>query len=331
MCKRVFVSLLVLMLVAGTAAAQSSASAQSSTSGSAQAEAKAGKAQAKASADVSAKQEAQASREKGKSGAEAQAKGSAKSDASARTGEQELKLESGSVIEAALTKSLDAKKNKVGDEVVARVTKDLKHEGKVIVPKNSRLLGRVTEARARGEGQSESALGLQFDRVMMKDGREYPVRLAIQAVAAAQSAVAASAENDMMRPRESDHARTAPAPSGSGGGVLGGVSSTVGSTVNATAGAVGGVAGAAGTTVDSAVGANAGRGGSGQAGIVGTLTSNSSGVIGLRDLSLRSESSQEASSSVLVSSTRNVHLESGTRFLLRSQAAAGKPDAKPQQ
>jgi hypothetical protein len=193
----------------------------------------------------------------------------------------------------------------MGDEVVARVTKDLKREGKVVAPKNSRVLGRVTLARARAEGQSESALGLQFDRVLLKDGREYPVSLALQAVAAAQSAVAASAHEDMTPPIRGG-ARPAPRSSGSsGGGVLGGIGSTVNSTVSATTGAVGSVAGTAGATVDStvggAVGADAGRGRSGPKGAVGTLTSGSTGVIGLRDLALRSESVHESSSSVLVS------------------------------
>jgi hypothetical protein len=79
------------------------------------------------------------------------------------------------------------------------------------------------------------------------------------------------------------------------------------------------------------VGADAGRGRSGQKGAVGTLSSSSTGVIGLRDLALRSESVHESSSSVLVSSTRNVHLDTGTRFLLRSEASASKREAKPQQ
>jgi hypothetical protein len=335
MCKKVVVSLLVVLLVAGMAVAQGSAGAQSSASGSAQAQAKARKVDAKASADVSAKQEAQASKEMGKAASKADARGSAKSDASARSGQHEFKLESGSVIEAALTKSLDARKCKPGDEVAARVTKDLKHEGKVIVAKNSRLLGRVTEATARGESQSESRLGLEFDRVVLKDGRTFPMQLAIQAVAAAQSAVAASAHDEMAPPMDGG-ASPAPRSSGSsGGGVLGGVGSTDNSTVSATTGAVGSVAGTAGATVDStvggAVGADAGRGRAGQAGVVGTLTSSSTGVIGLRDLALRSGSVHESSGSVLVSSTRNVHLDSGTRFLLRSKASAGKQEAKPQQ
>jgi len=50
------------------------------------------------------------------------------------------------------------------------------------------------------------------------------------------------------------------------------------------------------------------------------LNSSSTGVIGLQGLSLNSEASNATQGSVIVSSTKNVHLDSGTRLLLRAQA-----------
>ena len=54
----------------------------------------------------------------------------------------------GSVIPVELTKTVDAKKVKPGDEVVAKVTGDLKNNaGTVIVPKDTKIVGHVPKHR----------------------------------------------------------------------------------------------------------------------------------------------------------------------------------------
>ena len=193
-----WVLLLAGALTAYPAAAQSSASTQTQGTGSTSAEAQAGKANAKAKTDASADASAQANKEKGaQANAKGSAKASAQSSAQASSGENSLALASGSTLEAALSKSLDARKNKVGDAVVAKVTKDVKsQDGKTVLRKGSKLIGHVTEAKARGKGESESALGIAFDRAVTKDGREMPVNLAIQAVGAAESAASAAVGDD---------------------------------------------------------------------------------------------------------------------------------------
>jgi hypothetical protein len=50
---------------------------------------------------------------------------------------------------------------------------------------------------------------------------------------------------------------------------------------------------------------------------VGQLTSASSGVIGLQGLRLDSAASNATQGSVISSTERNVHLDSGTQMLLR--------------
>jgi hypothetical protein len=56
------------------------------------------------------------------------------------------------VIPVELTKSIDAKKVKPGDEVVARVTEDMKtNSGMVLVPKDTKVVGHVTEAQPRSK------------------------------------------------------------------------------------------------------------------------------------------------------------------------------------
>lgn len=58
----------------------------------------------------------------------------------------------GSVIPVQLTKTIDAKKAKTGEEVVAKVTQDLKTQtGEVLVPKDTKVIGHVTEAQPRNK------------------------------------------------------------------------------------------------------------------------------------------------------------------------------------
>ena len=77
----------------------------------------------------------------------------------------------GTVIPVELTKSIDAKKVKSGDNVEARVTQDLKAgNGQVIVPKDTKVVGHVTEAQPRNKEQKESQVGIVFDHAVMKNG-----------------------------------------------------------------------------------------------------------------------------------------------------------------
>lgn len=91
----------------------------------------------------------------------------------------------GSVIPVQLTKSIDAKKAKAGDEIDAEVTEDLKAgNGEVIVPKNTKVVGRVTEAQPRNKEQKESQVGIAFDHAVMKNGNDVPLPMSIQAIIA---------------------------------------------------------------------------------------------------------------------------------------------------
>ena len=93
-------------------------------------------------------------------------------------------LSSGTTLQAELTKSIDAKKAKPGDEVTAKLTQDVKADGKVVLHKGSKLVGHVTEAQAKTKENSESKLGVVFDKAVLKGGEEMAFNGAIQALAA---------------------------------------------------------------------------------------------------------------------------------------------------
>ena len=54
----------------------------------------------------------------------------------------------------------------------------------------------------------------------------------------------------------------------------------------------------------------------------GRLASNSSGVFGMEGLSIDSAASSATQGSMIVSATKNVHLDSGTQLLLRTTGQA---------
>lgn len=103
-------------------------------------------------------------------------------------------LAGGTVVNAMLNSSIDSKKAKVGEQITAHTTEAVKStDGRTILPNGTKLIGHVTEAEARSNGQPEAKLAIQFDKAVLKDKQEMPLNVVIQAVAApAQTASAGS-------------------------------------------------------------------------------------------------------------------------------------------
>jgi hypothetical protein len=188
-------------------------------------------------------------------------------------------LQSGTTFEADLTKPIDARKNHVGDGVFAKVTGDAKSGGKTIVPEGSKLVGHVTEVKQRSKDQAASELRVVFDRAVLRNGAEMPLSLRIQAIGRPQTAPTGEDELASGTTNVSQ------------GGLLGGL----GSTTTGAASDIGGAAHSAG------------------------LAPTSHGVVGLRGLTLATQTSASATAevSVISSSTGNVHLDVGTEMILR--------------
>jgi hypothetical protein len=282
--KRILVSLFFGAVSAGICVAQS---AQSQASGSASQE-------TSVSADKSGAQAASSA-----AAATSQAATVPSKDAHAQAASAS-QLQAGSTVQAELVKPLDAHKNKVGDEVVAKTTHDVKSDGRVVVPKGSKLIGHVTEAKAHSKDQATSELGIAFDRAVLKNGTEMPLALGIQAIGGSRAS--AAAEDDSIASGSAGGMAPSGGHASSGGSALGGVRSTAG-----------GVVGAAGSTAGAAVNTAGATGGA----VSGSLSSTSQGVVGLPGLSLSTLGSASTQGSVVSSNGSNVHLESGTEMILR--------------
>ena len=203
----------------------------------------------------------------------------------------------GSVIPVQLTKTVDAKKAKTGDEVVAKVSQDLKTQtGEVLVPKDTKIIGHVTEAEARSKEDKRSELAIAFDRAVM-NGQEVRLPMSIQAVIAPQNSPG-----------------TAP------GGEDVGASATSGAGVPSSAGGGGpqrqGMGGSQAPAASNS-GSLPGNSGNTQSGknAYPPINAQTQGVIGLPNVSL---SAQDGSQKPIMSSEKNnVKLETGTMLLLK--------------
>lgn len=214
-------------------------------------------------------------------------------------------LAPGSVIGAELAKGIDAKKAKVGQPVIAKSLADLRNtNGDLVLPRGAKLLGHVTEVKPATRQEPQSTLGIIFDKVESKHGKQSQaigMRAAIQALAKPQP-------SPMMQ-------EEAPGPSGGPGGPSGG-GGTMGS------GRPGMGPGSSGAQAPGSAppGETGEMGGApmGQQGRGGAppITANSHGVIGIPNLTLNPQPSP-TEGSILTSSRGNVKLDSGTLMVLR--------------
>jgi hypothetical protein len=86
------------------------------------------------------------------------------------------------VIPVTLTKSIDSKKLKAGDEISTTTVAALRSGSGVVIPVGSNVVGHVTAAKARSKGDSEASLGIVFDKIELSGGKDMPIKGMVQAV-----------------------------------------------------------------------------------------------------------------------------------------------------
>lgn len=84
---------------------------------------------------------------------------------------------------AEFDKLVHGKRVKVGDSVTAHLTAPAKMRDGAELPKGTKLVGNITELKAKADKEGPSKLGLLFDKAVTKDGKEIPVQLALVTVA----------------------------------------------------------------------------------------------------------------------------------------------------
>jgi hypothetical protein len=88
----------------------------------------------------------------------------------------------GTIIPAELSKTIDARKVKAGDKIEIKTVVDLLSEGQVVVPKDSKILGHISDVKARSKDSKDSMIGIVVDTLSTKDGGELPIQAVVQAI-----------------------------------------------------------------------------------------------------------------------------------------------------
>jgi hypothetical protein len=198
----------------------------------------------------------------------------------------------GSVIPVQLTKTIDAKKSKSGDPIEAKVTQDLKSQnGETVLPKDTKVIGHITEAQPHSKEQKESQVGIAFDHATVRNGADMQMPMSIQAIIAPPN----------VNPNNADNAGPSNAPNGGASpeGRAPGMGGTSPQNPNSSAGA--------NMPAENAPPTNNSR---------PPITGDTRGVIGFSNLQL-SPAPNPAGGSIVSSEKGNVKLESGTLMLLR--------------
>ncbi len=210
----------------------------------------------------------------------------------------EPRIAPGSVIPVQLAKSVDAKKAKSGDEIVAKVTQDLRNNaGAVVVPKDTKVVGHVTQAQARNKEQKESQVTIAFDRAVLKNGEQMQMPMSIQAIIAPPNRNPTNATANTGQGSGNPGASTTQAPAGGGryGSTGGGMAPQAPQTS--------GVPQEPGSAPASSPAQP-------------SITGETKGVVGIPDLKL-SAAPDPAQGSLVSSEKNNVKLDDGTVLLLR--------------
>jgi hypothetical protein len=238
---------------------------------------------------------------------------SARGSSSSTVTEQgrQLDIQSGTTLAAQLENSLDVRKAKVGDRVVLRTTEAIQANGQTVIKKGARLVGRVTDVQQRAKSGGESHVGLLFDQ-LENGSTTMPLTAVVTSVI--QARAVSPAGDDMLgaegRGQASAGTRSSRSSSAGGGGLLGGVTNTVGGVLNSTTETATGVVSATGDTV-------------------GSATSTVGSTVGGIRVSESTTASAEGGSTLSLTGD-NLRLEKGTMFRLRlDQAGSAGTERQP--
>jgi hypothetical protein len=238
--------------------------------------------------------------------------------ATASQANKTINIQSGTHVAGQLQNTLDARKAKMGDQVVLKTTQAIKSDGHIVVSKGARLLGHVTSVEQKTSANGQSQIGLLFDR-LESGSLAVPITATISSIT--RSATHAQASQDDMFGSDTSTmtssrstATTQRSGGSQSGGLLGGVTNTAGGVVNTTTSAVGGVASGATSAVGSTVHSTTSAAGQTTAGVGRSL-----GGIQINE----SSSTSAQGGSTLSLQGGNLRLEKDTTFnLVISQSAS---------
>jgi len=206
----------------------------------------------------------------------------------------------GTAFNCSLGEAIDTRKTKAGDTVVAEVAEDVSYERTMILPKGTKITGKVVRVTSGGRGRAGSAIFVQFDRATLKDGQEVLFSAGIQALAAG-SGPSVAGDSDSLKSSDTDaHALTVEDSSAWTTGSDALVVSTVYDKPNT----------ALRTPLGPAPVAQ------GELSSNGMFSPDSRGAFGRPDLKVYTPTSDGSHGTVLLSAKKNMRIDGGTKLLL---------------
>lgn len=106
----------------------------------------------------------------------------------------QITISPGTLIQAEMSNDVDAKKAHAGDIFRARIWGEVRSGDKIILPQKTVLVGHVVDAQPRTKDNPESRLTIAFDKAVLKNGSELPLRGVVERVQLSPMAVAAATE-----------------------------------------------------------------------------------------------------------------------------------------
>jgi hypothetical protein len=218
----------------------------------------------------------------------------------------------GTAFNASLQEPLDSHHAKAGDAVQAEAAEDVYYQRSVIFPKGTKIVGHVVKVTAAGKGHTGSAIFVQFDKAVMKDGQEILFYAGIQALAVTAT----------IPPESAKTSAEAQAGAVENDTDVSSDTEVVSTNYQDPHKPVGGATVAEGKFSSD-----------------GLFSSESRGAFGRPDLKMYTPTSEGSHGTVIVSSKKSLHLDPGTHLLLVVQPppteitpeGAATPEAEPQQ
>lgn len=102
---------------------------------------------------------------------------------SAKAGQNGLQIPAETPIIARLVSEVDIRKCKLGDQVEAQVTHDVKVDRQTLVKRGSRIVGQISKLQTTPDAEGRYKIGILFDSVVAKNSAPAGLHLEVQAMA----------------------------------------------------------------------------------------------------------------------------------------------------
>jgi hypothetical protein len=220
-------------------------------------------------------------------------------------------LSVGTAFNTTLVDPIDTRKAKPGDSVTASTAEDVSYEQSLVFPKGTKVVGHIVRATSGGHGRTGSALFIQFDKAVLQDGEDVILNAGIQALAV--NAVAPPTEGDATPDNQNNKPSNSEAMVPADGRPPASEAEVVSTVYDAP---VRRLRDPLSPLPQGEIDSN------------GLFTPDSTGAFGRPDLKVYTPTLDGSHGTVLLSTKKNMQLDSGTRMLLVVQPPPSGDKAK---